>query len=248
MTFVSFDALLAIVSVIAGGIASVAGFGIGSLLTPLFALRVDMRTAVAAVSVPHVIGTAFRFWRLRGHVDRRVLLSFGITSALGGLAGALLGAHSSSSALTIVFGALLIFVGISGITGLAERMRFRGPAAWIAGAASGVFGGLVGNQGGIRSAALLGFTLERDAFVATATAIALLVDGARMPVYVVVERQQVAKLVLQLVIATIGVIAGTIIGTRVLRRIPERVFKRTVAILVLLLGIYMSGRGAHLWS
>src|SRR5689334_17383770 len=85
MTFVSFDALLAIVSVIAGGIASVAGFGIGSLLTPLFALRVDMRTAVAAVSVPHVIGTAFRFWRLRGHVDRRVLLSFGITSALGGL-------------------------------------------------------------------------------------------------------------------------------------------------------------------
>ena len=98
MTFVSFDTLLAIVSVVAGGIASVAGFGIGSLLTPLFAMRVDMRTAVAAVSVPHVIGTAFRFWRLRGHVDRHVLLSFGITSAAGGLAGALLSAHASSSA------------------------------------------------------------------------------------------------------------------------------------------------------
>src|SRR5574337_446417 len=48
----------------AGGIASVAGFGIGSLLTPLFALRVGTRLAVAAVSVPHVLATALRFWRL----------------------------------------------------------------------------------------------------------------------------------------------------------------------------------------
>ncbi len=62
-------------------------------------------------------------------------------------------------------------------------MKFGRTAAWIAGALSGMFGGLVGNQGGIRSAALLGFDLKRDEFVATATAIALLVDVFRMPVY-----------------------------------------------------------------
>ncbi len=62
-------------------------------------------------------------------------------------------------------------------------MRFGRKPAWIAGALSGIFGGLVGDREGIRSAALLGFDIRRDAFVATATAIALLVDVFRMPVY-----------------------------------------------------------------
>src|ERR1041385_1987638 len=163
--------LLFLAAIVAGAIASVAGFGIGSLLTPLLAVSVGTKLAVAAISIPHFIGTSIRFWRLRASVDRRVLRSFGITSAIGGLAGALLNAQLQSRALTIVFGALLIFVGISGVTGLAQRMRFHGALAWIAGAVSGMFGGLVGNQGGIRSAALLGFDLPRDAFIATATEI-----------------------------------------------------------------------------
>jgi hypothetical protein len=50
------------------------------------------------------------------------------------------------------------------------------------GAVSGVLGSLVGNQGGIRSLAMLGFDVPRRAFVATATAVGLIVDGARLPV------------------------------------------------------------------
>jgi uncharacterized membrane protein YfcA len=68
------DALILVVSVFAGGIAAVTGFGIGSLLTPVLALQLDTRLAVAAVSVPHVIGTAVRFWLLSGRVDRRRFL------------------------------------------------------------------------------------------------------------------------------------------------------------------------------
>jgi uncharacterized membrane protein YfcA len=90
------DALALIVSVIAGGIAAVTGFGIGSLLTPVLALQVDTRLAVAAVSVPHVIGTAVRFWLLAGGVDRRVFWNFGLTSAAGGLTGALLHGWASN--------------------------------------------------------------------------------------------------------------------------------------------------------
>ena len=47
----------------------------------------------------------------------------------------------------------------------------------------GLFGGVAGNQGGIRAAALTSFGLGPQAFVATATATALLVDVARTPVY-----------------------------------------------------------------
>jgi uncharacterized membrane protein YfcA len=149
-----FDTLIAVAAVIAGGVASIAGFGIGSVLTPLLAVRVGTKIAVAAVSVPHLMATALRFALIRQHVDKRVLLSSGVTSALGGLAGALLHTRFSSAVLSYILGALLIFAGILGITGLSQRLRFEGAPAWIAGALSGVFGGLVGNQGGIRSAAL----------------------------------------------------------------------------------------------
>jgi len=84
------DALVFVIAVAAGAIAAVTGFGIGTLLTPLLTLQVDTRLAVAAVSVPHVVGTAIRFWLLQTRVDRRVFWSFGITSTAGGLTGALL--------------------------------------------------------------------------------------------------------------------------------------------------------------
>jgi uncharacterized membrane protein YfcA len=234
-----FETAVAAAAVLAGTVASVAGFGIGSLLTPLLALRVDAKLAVAAVSVPHVVGTAVRFWLLRSHVDRRIFIWFGLTSAVGGLTGALLHAYASSRALAIVFGCLLLFVGVSEMTGLMRRVRLGRRAAWVAGAVSGVFGGLVGNQGGIRSASLLAFDSDSRTFVATATAVGLVVDGARMPVYLATEWGGLQSLWPLIAIATAGVVAGTLAGARLLGRVPELVFRRLVAVLLLCLGAWM---------
>jgi len=236
---VTFDVLITVAAAVAGGVASIAGFGIGSILTPLLAVRVGTKIAVAAVSIPHLIATALRFALIRRHVDKRVLLSFGVTSALGGLAGAILHTRFSSTVLSYVLGALLVFAGILGITGWSQRLRFEGPASWIAGALSGVFGGLVGNQGGIRSAAMLGMRVSKESFVATATAIALIVDGARMPVYAVAQWKEVVAIWPILLLTVIGVIVGTVAGERILKRIPDPVFRRVVAIIILALGISM---------
>ena len=45
-----FELLIFIVAVAAGSVAAVVGFGIGSLLTPLFGVVLDTKLAVAAVS------------------------------------------------------------------------------------------------------------------------------------------------------------------------------------------------------
>lgn len=236
MTFVT---LLAVVSVAAGAIASVAGFGIGTVLTPVFALRVDMRLAVAAVAIPHLAATSLRLWMMREHVDGRLVRTFGVMSAAGGLTGALLQQRLRGPGLVMVFGGLLVFAGATGLTGVMERVRLGRTAAWIAGLLSGVFGGLVGNQGGIRSAALLGFDVHPAAFVASATAAALMVDLARMPVYVALEADRLAALAGPIAVAAAGAIAGTIGGGRILRRVPPPIFKRVVSALVLGLGVYM---------
>jgi uncharacterized membrane protein YfcA len=163
--------------------------------------------------------------------------SFGLASAAGGIAGALLANVAESGWLLGLLGVLLVFVGISEWTGLSRRLAFTGAAAWIAGAVSGLLGGLVGNQGGLRSAALLGFPLPREVFVATATSIALFVDGARIPVYFYNHGRDMGMMRAEMAVMTAGVVAGTVFGGRLLRRIPEDQFRRVVAVLLAALGI-----------
>lgn len=205
----------------------------------MFAYHVDTSLAIAAVSVPHLIGTAQRFWSMRRNVDRRLLLEFGITSAVGGLVGALLHGRLNSRTLTIVFGLLLLFTAIAELTGWMRKVRWGKSFGWIAGAVSGFLGGLVGNQGSIRTAGLLAYDVSPSSFVATATTVALIVDGARMPVYVATQGRNVVGLWPMIGVATLGVVVGTAIGVRILPRLRHALFRRTVAILLAVLGIAM---------
>lgn len=230
---------VAVVGALAAAIASVSGSGIGSLLTPLLAAQYGMRAAVAAVSIPHLIATAIRFWRLRRDVDRHVLFGFGAMNAAGSLVGALIHVWVNNPILSIVLGILLVFAGITGVLGYGDRMRFGKRMSWLAGAVSGGFGGLVGNQGGIRSAAMLGLGIQGPAFVATATAIGIFVDAVRMPVYLATESNEMLRAWPAIVVGIVGVVLGTFLGERVLRRIPQRLFRRVVSAILLGVGIYL---------
>ena len=232
-----FQIILFIVGLIAGSIASLAGFGIGSLLTPLLAFQTGISIAVAGVSIAHLFGTALRFFLLRKFVNRQILFSFGLTSAAGGLIGALLHNVFQNVVLAFIFGCLLILAGLLGLTGLSDKIRFKGPLVWLAGGISGLFGGLVGNQGGIRSAALLGFKLDKNQFVATATGIALMVDAARVPVYLATQWADLISIWQFIGIMVITVILGTLSGKKILEKLPETTFKKTVSAVILLIGI-----------
>ncbi|HET9680918.1 MAG TPA: sulfite exporter TauE/SafE family protein [Candidatus Limnocylindrales bacterium] len=234
---------LALLAVAAGGLAAVAGFGIGSLLTPALAILVGARLAVAAVSLPHLAGSALRLWLLRRHVDRRVLLGFGLASAAGGLAGAVLQGILPTRGLAVLFGAVVGLAGVSELSGWVSRRHWSRPAAWTAGVVSGLLGGLVGNQGGIRAAALLGFDVPKESFVATATAVALFVDAARVPVYLAALGPQLVTMWPIVLVLGIGVVVGTLTGTTVLGWLPERAFRRVVGVLLIALGVFMAVAG-----
>jgi len=229
--------LIFAVGLLAGGVASIAGFGIGSLLTPLVGIETGVKLAVAIVALPHALGTVMRFWLVRHHVNKTVLLGFGIMSAVGGLGGALLHTYFNSPVLSYLLGALLILAGFLGVTGLTNRMRLGRRAAWTAGMLSGAFGGLVGNQGGIRSSAMLALDIPKTEFVATATAIALLVDLARVPVYLATEWSQIWDRWMLVAVAAVAVALGTLAGERMLRKIPETTFRRIVSAIILTVGV-----------
>jgi uncharacterized membrane protein YfcA len=103
---------------------------------------------------------------------------------------------------------------------------------------SGLFGGLAGNQGGLRAAGLLAFELPPRAFLATSTAVALLVDLARTPVYLLRAGPQLWALALPTTIAGVGCLLGTVWGERLLGRISAATYRRLVGAGVAAVGVW----------
>jgi uncharacterized membrane protein YfcA len=231
-----------VVATLSGATAAIAGFGIGSLLTPLFATQFGMTTAIAAVAVPHALATTVRCWRLRKDVDWGILKTFGVLSAAGALSGALLYTRFSNRALTFVLGLLLVATAIAGLTNWMRRWHASRRGAGILGFTSGVFGGVAGNQGGLRAAALLAFPLAPIAFVATSTAAGLLVDAGRMPIYLWRAGATLLPFVLPIAVACVGVLVGTILGERVLLGMSAERFRKVVSTLIGLLGLWLLAR------
>lgn len=227
------------IAVLGGATAAVTGFGIGSLLTPFMASRFGMTVAIAAVAIPHALATALRCWRLRREIDWSVMRGFGVLSAAGGLAGALLYARFSNRTLTVVLAVLLFATAVAGLTNWTRRIRMGSTGAGALGVASGLFGGLAGNQGGLRAAALLVFGLTPIAFVATSTATGLIVDAARLPIYLWRSSGDVGRVAIPVVVASVGVIAGTLAGERVLLGMSVDRFRIVVSILIGLLGVWL---------
>jgi uncharacterized membrane protein YfcA len=191
--------------------------------------------AVAILAIPHAVATGIRWLRLRTAVHQPTFRQFGIASAIGGLAGAALQSRFGSPLLTVVLASLLLIAGTTEL--LERRVPLPQSPVWrlIGGIVSGFFGGLVGNQGGIRAAALLGFQLQPRQLVATATASALLVDAARIPIYLLSEGETIAAAAPLWVAASVGATIGTWLGVPALSWIPPRTYRRLLGVLLVLL-------------
>jgi uncharacterized membrane protein YfcA len=85
--------------------------------------------------------------------------------------------------------------------------------------------------------------VPKEAFVATATAIALFVDAARLPVYLLTQGREILLIWPLVLIATGGVVLGTLLGRQVLARLSQAVFRRVIAVLLIGLGVYMVLQG-----
>jgi len=234
-----FLVIVFVAGVVSGVTAAIAGFGIGSLMTPLLAAQLGVSLAVAAVSIPHAIATAVRCWRLRRAISWPIVRTFGVLSAAGGLLGALLYMRVGSRALEITLGVLLVATAVAALSDWTRRWRPYGIVAQILGFLSGLFGGMAGNQGGLRAAALLTFSLRPAVFVATSTAVGLAIDAARMPIYVWRAGPALLTVLAPISVATAGVLIGTLWGERLLFGLSPDKFRRIVGVLIGVLGLWL---------
>jgi uncharacterized protein len=234
-----FLAAIFVLGILSGATAAVVGFGIGSLMTPLLLTRLSPSVAVGAVALPHLIATTIRFIQHRPAVSIPVVVRFGIPSAVGGFAGAWLQDRFSDRWLFLTLGLLLIATAIANVT--------HGFGAWKPGTAvasglgllSGLFGGLVGNQGGLRAAGLLAFELPPRAYLATGTAVALMIDAARTPIYLARGGSELLMLAWPIAVATVGCVIGTMLGERVFLGLSPDRYQKIIGAAVGILGVWL---------
>ncbi len=234
---------LSLAAFLAATAATMMGFGIGTILTPVFALAYRTHIAVMLVAVVHLLSNLFRLLLFRRHVDLRVIRRFGVLSILGALVGSLAQGLVQSDWLKVALGVLLIALG--SIELLPGRSGWRFPRRYdrLGGLLSGLLGGFLGNQGALRGAYLVNYGLPKESFVATAALIALFIDTTRIPVYLYSQWPEVIRNWPILLAVTTAAYAGTLAGQRLVGKVSQAAFKRLVNAMIALFGIIMVAQG-----
>jgi len=226
-------------------IGTMAGFGAATILTPVAALFVDIKPAIALVALFHLLGNASRLVFFGRAVRWRIWALFGVTGVACSLLGARVSAQMPSSTVSAVFGAFLLLYVVLSLSPLGRRPLPATSATLLGGGVgSGFIAGLIGTGGAVRSACLLAFQLPKDAYLGTSAAIALVVDATRLPIYAGsgflsgVPAGFIAGLIP-------SAFAGAWTGQRLVRRISPEAFRTFVLALLGLMGVKMLWDGWH---
>lgn len=216
------------------------GFGLGTILTPVFLIFYDVKIAILLVAVVHLSNNLLKISLFSKHISIDILKRFGALTLIGAFIGAFFQGKMDSSLVKILLGASLIFLGLKEATGFGEKLRLPQKIDFIGGFLSGLLGGFVGNQGAIRSAYLLNYNIPKETFVATAAIIASVVDVTRIPIYIFNNKGVLADNLLLLLITTVSAFAGTFAGKRLLKKISLKTFKIYVASTIIIIGMLLT--------
>lgn len=215
------------------------GFGVGTVMAPVMALYFDVKVAVFLAAIVHFFNNASRLYLYRDYVDRGVIRRFGVISIVGAFLGSYAQVFIDSARLKAGFGFFLVAYGLSQFAPAGAGFRIPRKLDPLGGFLSGLLGGLIGNQGAIRSLYLLNYRLEKKEFIASAALIAIVIDCTRIPVYVYSMHEHLVTnggLILAVVASSV---AGTVLASRVLPQVSGELFKRIVLAAVVLLGALM---------
>jgi uncharacterized membrane protein YfcA len=256
------DFLLVIVAAAGASFLTLfSGFGLGTLLLPVFALFLPIELAVAATAVVHGANNVLKVALLGRHADLGLVLRFGVFAILAAFGGVyVLGLLSDMPALAtytalgrsavvtpigLTMGLLMAAFAVFELHPRFRSLEFDRRYLPIGGVLSGFFGGLSGHQGALRSAFLAKVGIEPPAFVGTNAVIGLAVDLVRISAYAAIlfggELPELAgsregALVLA---GTLAAFAGVLVGKRLVHEVTMRTVQRVTGAMLLLVAVFL---------
>jgi uncharacterized protein len=238
------------------------GFGLGTILLPVFALFFPVEIAIALTAVVHLANNLFKTSLVWKDIDFRVAALFGIPAALFAIAGALLlnvlardqplliyqlaGRSMEVTLIKLVIAFLLFLFALLEISKRFNKLSIHKRYLPLGGSLSGFFGGLSGHQGALRSLFLLRAGLSKEGFIATGIISAVMIDVSRLMIYGTsffskhlgsVNEDQSLVYVL---IACLAAFAGSYLGRSLLKKVTMRAVQLSVGILILVFAVFLA--------
>jgi uncharacterized membrane protein YfcA len=233
------------------------GFGLGTLMLPVFALFLPLHIAVGATATIHLLNNLFKFILVYKHIHQATFLRFGVPAFLSAGLGAYCLSHLSNyktpitfdlftlpiqtSGLSITIGVIMFFFALFELIPKLASLQVAPSYFVLGGVLSGFFGGLSGHQGAFRSVFLARTNLSKSAFVATSNAIAIAVDLVRLTFYTTLfSFSQLTKHVELLIFSLLAALCGTFIGNKLLKKTTMNAIKLTIGWLLIVYSVFIT--------
>lgn len=253
--------IISIVSLLAAVLTFFSGFGLGTILLPVFAFFFNIELAIAATAVVHFLNNIFKIFLVGKHANFKIILRFGAPALIFSFLGAmslgffssigelyrynLFGREYSIHLVKLVIACLLIFFSIFELNKKLRELSFDKKYLSIGGVLSGFFGGLSGQQGALRSAFLSKAGLSKEEFIASSVAIAFLIDIARLSIYganIFKNNESIANnsdLLNLIIVGALSAFIGAVIGKKVLKKITLKSIQTTIGIMLIIIALLL---------
>lgn len=236
MTFAALIFLiLAFLSEVLG---TLGGFGSSAVFVPIAGFFFDFKMVLALTAVMHLFSNGSKLILFGKHIDWKTTVLMGIPGVVFVSFGAWL-----TTQLVFVYSeiALGIFL-VLGSSFLLYRPLFKigtkVSTLFLTGSLSGFLAGFTGTGGPVRALALSSFQFSKEKFIATSSAIDMLVDASRAYIYLSAGYWGEGDWTL---VAGLAVIAflGSLTGKWLLEKLTSDFFRKLVLVIVALVGVIM---------
>jgi uncharacterized membrane protein YfcA len=251
--------IISITVLFGAGLTFFSGFGLGTLMLPVFSIFFPLPVAIGATAIVHLSNNLFKFGLVYKHINLPVLFRFGLPAVIFATVGAyclgLIGNVESLlsysigdktieiTLLKVVIGSLMIFFAWFDLDPRFSNLKIKSQWIPLGGVLSGFFGGISGHQGAFRSAFLNKSGLTKDEFIGTSNAIALLIDLTRLFVYY--ETFNFSELNNNKSLLIVGIVfafIGTYFGKQLVKKTTMKGIQKIVGVMLFVLGgLFIAG-------
>lgn len=228
---------IALLTMLASIIGTLAGFGISTIMVPILLLVLPLPQTLLLVGVIHWFNDIWKMLLFREGIRWRLLLAFGLPGIITSFIGSSLSLRISrdilSRALGIFLIAYVLFIVFNKTFQLSQRLS----VAISGGALTGFFAGIFGIGGEISAVALSAFDLEKAIYIATAGAISFMIDSTRIATYIEGGVRLEPYILSGLLIFIPASLFGAMVGKRGVEKISQEKFRNVVAIFIFLFGL-----------
>ncbi len=228
---------IALLTMLASMIGTLAGFGISTIMVPILLLVLPLPQTLLLVGIIHWFNDIWKMLLFRKGIRWRLLLAFGlpgiITSFIGSSLSLKIPWEIISRALGVFLIAYVLFITVNKTFKLSQRLS----VAISGGALTGFFAGIFGIGGEINAVALSAFNLEKAVYIATAGAISFMIDSTRIATYIEGGVRLEPAILSGFLIFIPASLFGATAGKKGIEKIPQEKFRNVVAIFIFLFGL-----------